>query len=72
MTDDTMLILVFIVITQMITICLLAWLFLNLNHRNEDRIDALRTILTSKFDIMYDRFNRLEAEQVRRESAKPN
>lgn len=72
MTDDTMLILVFIVITQMITMCLLVWLFLNLNHRNEDRIDALRTILTSKFDIMYDRFNRLEAEQVRRESAKPN
>lgn len=72
MTDDTMLILVFIVITQMITMCLLVWLFFSLNFRNEDRIDALRTILTSKFDIMYDRFNRLEAEQVRRESAKPN
>lgn len=67
MTDDTMLILVFIVITQMITMFLMVWLFFSLNYRNDDRINALRTILTSKLDIMYDRFNRLQAGQDRLE-----
>ncbi len=67
MTDDAMLILVFIVITQMITMFLMVWLFFSLNYRNDDRINALRTILTSKLDITYDRFNRLQAGQDRLE-----